>query len=125
MFATVRDLKAAFTLLPLSAAGAVLPALITIPFDLAGKMFNNPETPATFSGNTVTPLGIVVGFVAWTVLAMTQFIPWYYMHRYNQIQQDSPGQSVFGLSPRVFLILGAIVYFGSCLGMVAIMTLSG
>lgn len=124
MFVTVQELKGAFTLLPLSAAGAMWPALITIPFNLANNMFSSPETPASYSGNTVTPLGIAVGFVAWAVMALTQLIPWYYVNQYNRIQQNSPGQSVFGLSPRVFLFLGSFLYLGSCFGIIAIMALS-
>jgi hypothetical protein len=72
MFVTVRDLKATFTLLPLSIIGAVLPLLVTVPFQLVSRMFDNPETPATYSGNAVTPLGIIVGFVAWAVMGLMQ-----------------------------------------------------
>jgi hypothetical protein len=90
---------------------------VTVPLLLVSRMFDNPETPATYSGNAVTPLGIFVRFVAWAVMVLTQWIPCYYVRRYNQTQQDSPGEAIFGLSPSAFLILG------SCIGIVTIMTL--
>ncbi|MCP4176016.1 MAG: hypothetical protein GY758_35185 [Fuerstiella sp.] len=75
MFAAVRETKAAFMLLPLSVTGAALPAPVTVPFELVGGMFQNRETPATDSGNVVTPLRIFVGFVAWAVMGLIQLIP--------------------------------------------------
>lgn len=115
----LRDIASAFILLPLSIAGAAAPGLLIVPISLIKRMVAQPDTPASFKGNDIGTVGVIVSLIALLVIAGLQLIPWYYFQQYKKMRDD-PGENSFELSPKTLLVMGLVLYLGSAAAIIAV-----